>query len=137
MTKGMSMLNLSVKTTHTISTDDLEIYADPPLVFEAVGRINDKLHNDLRAWSNKNHPIDQTVKFVPRLFLSVSQNGDTYPLTTDADAQALREAVGDDFLHDLVESFWDYDYLFFRRKQLVSASSSPASATGNGQDPPT
>src|SRR3990172_8868536 len=121
------MLNLSVKTTHVVTTDDLEIFCDPPLTFEAISRINDKLHNELRAWANKNHPIDQTVKLVPRLFFSVSQDGTAYPLATDADAQALREAVGDDFLHDIVEAFWDYDYLFFRRKRLVSPSPSPAS----------
>ena len=129
------MLNLTVKTTHVVTTDDLEIFCDPPLTFEAIGRINDKLHNELRAWANKNHPIGQTVKFVPQLFLNVSQNGNTYPLATDADAEALRGAVGDDFLHNLVESFWDYDFLFFRQKRLASANSLQTSAAGNGSEP--
>ncbi len=129
------MLSLTVETTMVVSTDDLELYASPTLVFRTVGRVNDTLHRELAAWASAGYPAEQTARFIPRLFLSVSQNGQTYPLTTPDDAQALREAVGDEFLANLVESFWDYEFNYFKKKRLASANLSPQSTTGNGQEP--
>ena len=135
MTKEKAMLNLAIKTTMVVSTDDLEVFSDPPLTFEAIGRINDTLHRELAAWANAGYPADQTARFIPRLFLSVAQNGQSYPLATPDDAQALREAVGDEWLANLVESFWDYEYNYFKKKRLASASLSQAQGTGNGSEP--
>ena len=133
--KGEPMLNLPIRTTMSVTTDDLELYADPPLAFEAIGRVNDTLHRELAAWASAGYPADTTARFIPRLFLSVSLNGQTYPLTTQDEAQALRDAVGDEWLANLVEGFWDYEYNYFKKKRLASANLSPASATGNGSEP--
>lgn len=129
-------MKLNIATTQTISTDDLEIYCgDTPLIFEAVGNINGALHSDLLAWSQADRPPTQTVALVPRLFLSVAQNGDTYPLTGPAEAEGLRQAVGDELLADIVEEFWNYRYRFFKRKRIASVNSPPASE--NGSNPAT
>ena len=135
MTKTQTMLNLSIKTTIVVTTDDLEIYADPPLTFEAIGRVNDTIHRELAAWATAGYPAEQTARFIPRLFMSVAQNGTSYPLTTAEEAQALRDAVGDEFLANLVESFWDYEYKYFQKKELASVSLSPELGTGNGSGP--
>lgn len=137
MTKEKAMLNLAIKTTFAVSTDDLGVFCDPPLTFQAIGRVNDTLHRELVAWGTAGYPADQTTRFIPRLFLSVAQNGVSYPLSTADDAQALREAVGDEFLANLVESFWDYEFSYFKKKRLASASLSPQSTNGSGQEPPT
>jgi hypothetical protein len=137
MTKEKTLLNLSIRTTMTVTTDDLEIYADPTLTFTSVGRVNDKLHRELAAWSTAGYPAQQTVEFIPRLFMSMSINGDTHPLATGDDVQELRQAVGDEFLANLVESFWDYEYNYFKKKRSVSVSLSPESGTGNGSEPTT
>jgi len=125
---------LKVKTSLTVTTDELEVFCDPPLTFEAVGNIDPNLWSQLKAWSEKNYPLEQAVNFVPKLFVSVSQNGKAYPLTTEAAAEELRQAVGDPFLCDLIENYWNYEFNYFKKKRLVSASSSPASATGNGSE---
>lgn len=130
------MIKLAIQPTQTITSDDLEIFVgDLPLVFEAIGNIGGSLQNDLLAWSQADYPAAQTAGFIPRLFLSVSQNGDKYPLTGQAEAEALRQAVGDDLLKDLVESYWNYRYRYFKKKRLGSGNSSPASDTGNGNEP--
>jgi hypothetical protein len=128
-------MNLKAKTVRVVSTDDLELFCDPPLTFEASGRINDKLTAELQQWFKGGYDPAKTVEFIPQLFMSVSQNGDTYPLTTTADAEALRAALGDGFLLDLVEAFWDYDYRFFARRRAASANSSPALDAGEASKP--
>ena len=135
MTKDKTMLNLSIKTTMVVTTDDLEIYADPPLTFEAIGRVNDTIHRELAAWATAGYPADQTARFIPRLFMSVAVNGSSHPLTTADDVQELRAAVGDEFLANLVESFWDYEFNYFKKKRLASANLSSESGTGNGSEP--
>lgn len=131
--KPMLISNLSIQTTMTLTTDDLEIYADPPLSFEAIGRVNDTLHRELAAWVSAGYPADQTARFISRLFLSVAQNGQSYPLSTADDAQALRAAVGDEFLANLVESFWDYEFNYFKKKRLASMNLS--AGPSNGSEP--
>lgn len=125
-------MKLHIQTTQIVTTDDLEIYCgDLPLIFEAVGNISSGLHSDLLEWSQAERPAAGTVALVPRLFMSVSQNGDKYPLTGSAEAEAFREAVGDELLADIVEEFWNYRYRFFRRKRNGSANLPPASENGS------
>jgi len=128
-------MKLNVKTTFTVNTDQLEIYCDPPLAFEAIGRIDDKTHRELVEWSKADYPAGQTLAFIPRLFLSVSQSGKSYPLSGEADAQALREATGDAFLVNLIEGFWNYEFRFFQRKLAASESSSTAQGAGRESEP--
>lgn len=126
------MFKLAIQTTQTITTDDLEIYVgDTPLVFEAIGNISNSLHTDLLAWSRAGYPADQAAAFVPRLFLSVSQNGEKYDLTGPTEAAAFQAAVGDDLLKDIIEGYWDFRYRFFRKKQAASGSLPTASETGS------
>lgn len=126
---------LKAKTTRIVTTDDLELYCDPPLVFEASGRINDKLTAELKEWYQNGYDPQITLKFIPQLFLSVSQNGETFPIRSQADAEALREALGDGFLLDLVEAFWDYDYRFFTQRRAASANSSTERGDGSENKP--
>ena len=126
-------MKLSVRTTHTVTTDDIDVYCDPPLIFEAVGNIDPQTQTRLADWHKANYPPEQAVAFIPKLFISVSQNGEVYPLTTEADAQALREAVGDTFLSDLVERFWTYELNFFKKKR--NGSVNLLSASENGTPP--
>lgn len=115
-------MDLKVRTTHAITTADLEIYCDPPLEFEAVGRISGQMHNELLAWSQAGYPAEQTPALAARLFLSVTQDGVRYPLNTPEAAAELRAATGDEFMRNLVEAFWDFEYRFFKQKRPASAS---------------
>jgi hypothetical protein len=124
-----------VKTTLMVTTEELEVFCDPPLTFEAVGNIDPNLWSQLKEWSERDYPPGEAVNFVPRLFFSVSQNGKAYPLTTQAEAEELRQAVGDAFLCDLVENYWTYEYSYFKKKRLASASLLAEHATGNGSEP--
>jgi hypothetical protein len=128
-------MKLKVRTTHTLTTDDLRVFCDPPLTFEAVGSIDPHTRIGLSAWHDSDYPTGQAVDFIPKLFLSVAQNGTAYPLTTSEDAQALQDALGDRFISRLVNAYWDYEYRYFQKKELVSVNLSPASGTGNGSEP--
>lgn len=130
-------MKLKVNTTHTVTTEDLEIFCDPPLTFEAVGNIGPHLWGQLRDWHKGNYPPEDVVGFIPKLFVSVSQNGDTYPLTTPEDAKALEDAVGNEFLSDLVESYWNYEFDFFKKKRAASANSLSQSDDSKPSEPTT
>jgi hypothetical protein len=133
--KEKATMKLKVRTTHTLTTDDLEMFCDPPLTFEAVGSIDPRTSRDLSTWHSSKFPEGQAVDFVPKLFLSVAQNGTSYPLTTVEDARALQEAVGEKFVSRLVLSYWNYQATYFEKKQAASVSLSPESGTGNGSEP--
>jgi hypothetical protein len=124
-------MKLSVRTTHILTTDDLRIFCDPPLTFEAIGSIDPHTRIELSAWHDSDYPAQQAVGFIPKLFLSVAQNGQSYPLTTDEDALALQDALGDKFISRLVNAYWDYEYRYFQKKELASANLSPELGTGN------
>jgi hypothetical protein len=122
---------LKVKTTHTLTTDDLEIFCDPPLTFESAGSMDPRTVQELREWYKNHCPNEQAVMFVPKIFLSVAQNGKAYPLTTQEDAMALQKAVGDKFISRLVNSYWNYEVGYFEKKQSGSVNSLTESS-GNG-----
>ncbi len=124
-------MKLNIQTHHTITTNDLELFCDPPLTFEAVGRIADQTHNALLEWAKNDYPEEKTLEFLPHLFVSVSQNGETYPLNNDGAAREFREAVGLTFVQDLIEAFWNYEFYYFKKKRLASINSSTASADTN------
>jgi len=134
-------MKLTVRTTHTLTTNDLRVFCDPPLTFEAVGSIDPRTRIELSAWHDSDYPSGQAVSFIPKLFLSVAQNdsdgpmGPAYPLTTDEDARALQDALGDRFISRLVNAYWDYEYKYFQKKELASVSLSPELGTGNGSGP--
>lgn len=123
-------MDLKVRTTHTVTTDDLELFCDPPLSFEAVGRVGPKLHNDLLTWSQAGYPAEQAPGLAAQLFLSVSQDGQSYPLNSPAAATELQNQVGDEFIRNLIEAFWDFEYRFFKQKRLASGNSGPRSNAG-------
>jgi hypothetical protein len=130
-------MQLSVKTVRTISTDDLNIFCEPPLLFEARGYIAPELGGDLLEWEAGGYAAERAAELLPRLFLSVAQEGIRYPLSTKADALALRDAIeaanpgyGDIFLSTLLDGYWNEHYRFFGRKRLASASSQTVSANG-------
>lgn len=115
-------MKLSVQTTRTITTDDMRIFCEPPLTFEGIGYFSPSFVNDLAEWE-KNPDDDRAIKFVSRIFLSVSQNGARYPLSTEADVLALRDAIeeinpgnGNNFLATIVEEYTRAHYRFFRNK---------------------
>ena len=122
---------LNVKTKRIITTDDLRLYCDPALTFEAVGHIPGPAHNALLEWSEAGYPADKIEALVPQLFTSVSENGTSYPISTPADAAELRQALGDTFMRDLIEGFWNYDWRFFRQRKNASANSSETLDTGS------
>lgn len=128
-------MKLKAKVTRTITTDDLEIYCDPPLTFEASGRINDKLTAELKQWYQNGYDPQKTLDLIPQLFLNVSQDGQTYPLESRGDAEALQEALGAGFLVDLVEAFWDYDFRFFQKRLSGSVRSLTALGSGDTSEP--
>lgn len=130
-------MKLKVKTTRTLTTDELEVYCEPVLTFEAVGNVDPQTHDALKTWAQAKYPADQAVNFVPKLFLSVAENGTSYPLNTEGAARELQAVVGDAFLAELVENFWNYDYFYFQKKQAASANlSTPLPTTEESEATP-
>ena len=127
-------MKLSIKTTHILTTEQLEIYCDPPLTFEVVGSIDPHTRKKLGSWYEADYPTNRAVEFIPSLFITVAQNGIAYPLKTVEDAAAFQEAVGDVFLSRLVERTWAYDINQFKKKQVGSISLSKDSDDGAEQD---
>ena len=127
-------MKLKVKTTHVVTTDDLEMFCDPPLTFEAIGNIDPHTREGLRVWYQNKYPTEQSLEFVPKIFLSVAQNGTAYPLVTDEDAKALQDALGDKFISHLVRAYWNYEAGYFEKKETASTSLSETPVTGNGSD---
>lgn len=123
------MFKLRIKTTRTLTTKDLEVFCDPDLTFEAVGNIDPGTDGELREWAKAKYPPAEAVRFVPRLFLSVSQDGSAHPLDTEAGAEEFRQAVGDPFLCELVENFWNFDYFYFQNLKKNGISSANSSET--------
>lgn len=135
-------MKLSVQTTREVSTDSLNIFCDPPLIFKSRGFIAPGLFNEISEWEKKGHDEKLAVGYISRLFVSFSQNGETFPLTTKEDAMALREAIeesnpggADGFLSTLIEAYLNEHYRFFRNRLAVSESSLPVSSNGKVKEP--
>ena len=128
-------MKLKVRTTHTVTTDDLEMFCDPPLTFEAIGNIDPHTREGLRVWYQNKYPTEGALEFVPKMFLSVAQNGTSYPIATEEDAKALQEAVGDKFISHLVRAYWNYEAGYFEQKKTGSENLSAPPVTGNGSEP--
>lgn len=122
-------MDLLVKTVRTISTDELNIYCEPPLVFSARGYITRAINEQLLAWDLAGRPISLTLGLLPQLFFSVSVDTQVFPILSQVDSEALRQAIetanpggGDEFLTALVDGYWVNHYRFFTRRRPASAN---------------
>ena len=121
-------LKLNIERTRVVTTDDMRIFCGAePLRFEAVSHIPNEVHGVLLDWTEAGRPADKAAEIAPRLFRSVSQNGTSYPIAGPEGGQALREALGDELLRDVIEEFWNYDARFFaiRRRGFVNSQPPP------------
>ena len=98
------MFKLNYQGSYTFTSEDIGDYnADPALVFTAYSlrsqewiEYSRKILDDIEGFT----PAD-ACKMVKAGIVSVGQNGDSYPIATIEDAQALQEATGDTFIKHL------------------------------------
>lgn len=125
-----------IQSTLQVTTDDLEVYVgEEPLRFEAIANIPNGLNTELLEWSKVGYPANQAVKLVPKLFLSVSQNGTSYPLSTQKEVEAFRAEVGDELTAEIVEGYWEYRFRYFKKKRIGLDTSSPMPLSTDVNEP--
>lgn len=134
-------MKLSVQTTRTITTDELRLFCEPALTFRVKGFISPVLAKDLAEWENT-YEGERAAELISGLFVSVSQGGYEFPLTTKSDVLAFKEAIeesnpggGDGFLSTLLESYLNEHYRFFRNRLLELGNSLPVSDSGKVKEP--
>lgn len=133
------MLNLTINTTRKVSTAEMRMACDPPLYFQVRAYFGVEISQQMVNWQQAGaRDAVGAADILSQVFLSVSQNGDSYSLTTPANVLALREAVeanspgeGDGFLCALLENFVSNHYAFFTKAENGSAPSSPHSDDGS------
>lgn len=134
------MLNLKINTTRRISTADMRLALDPPLYFEVKTYINAALNSRMADWEEAglSRDTETAAEIISQVFISVIQDTVAYPLTTKADALALRDAIeeagpglGDEYLAAILTGFIGNHYRFFMTVPPASVSLSPELDTGN------
>lgn len=137
------MLKLRINATRQISTTDLRIAWEPPLFFEVRTYIGADLNGKMADWEQAGSSNAGTAAgLIAECFVAVSQDGQSYPLTTQADVLALRDTIeeaapgqGDMYLCAILEGFIREHYSFFRRgERSASATSSPVSENGKAPE---
>ena len=111
-----------------ITTGDLFIACDPPMLFEVKSRLSSDWATKHLAWeAGGSEDITIALELVSTGFLAVAQNGERYDLDSIEAATALREAIeggnegeGDTFICDIVSSFAHNHYSFLARNSADS-----------------
>lgn len=126
------MLNLTIHTTRRVSSGDLRLAIEPPLMFEVRGYIAFETNMRLAEWQNAGRSnAAEAAELISLLFVSVSQDGNVYRLDSREAVEALRETIeaqspgeGDAFIIAMLYGFTVSHFNFFSSGRNGSAISS-------------
>lgn len=135
------MLKLKINTTRQITSNDLRIACDPPLLFEVRSFIAPDLVDKIADWERAgSKDANIGAALVAQVFVSVTQDGETYPLTSLSDVGALQETIeaaspgqAGGFICAMLEGFTANHYRFFRGGPTGLTASPPVSVNGSAQ----
>ena len=136
------MIKISYQPTYTFTSLDVFDYADSePITYEAHARQSAEWAALCQAWLKAGfEDVEQAIQIVGLAIVSVSQNGERYPISGIDGARALRDAVeagnpgcGDAFIKHL--ALGHYNYHFRRADERLKNSREPSalSTDGNGR----
>jgi hypothetical protein len=131
-------MKLLVKVTRILTTDDLDLTCDPPLSFEVTGNVEPSIFKAVQEWEAAGFELERCAELVGRVFISVTQDGQTYSLNGKAAALALYEAIEESnpgaayqFMVRLLENFIQNHLRFFVSRRSGSPPSAPPSENGS------
>lgn len=136
------MIKLGNVTTRKVTSGDLKIACNPPLVFEIKTVFPRPVLREAAKWqTDGSSDAGIAATLASRLFVSVSQNGDRYPLGSQEAIEQLRLAIedqvpgsGDDFICSLLEGFINDHYDFFTKELTGSETLLPPVDDGEKQE---
>lgn len=117
-------------TTKILTTAELGIACDPPLTFEVKTYLTRETLALLACWDDDSDNPVLTKQVAARLFVSVQQDGEKFPLDSEAAISGLAQAIGPDgmeFVGAMVRGFEALHFGFFmnasKRSKLSPAHS--------------
>lgn len=136
------MIKLNYNPTYTFSSVDVFDYADTePITYEAHARQSSEWAAMCREWvADGAVDVERALDIVGLAIVSVSQNGERFPLAGRAGAEALRAAIeesnpghGDTFIRHL--ALGHYSLHFRRAEERLGNSRTPSAQSAGGSSP--
>lgn len=132
-------MKLTYTPYRTVSTADMNITCDPPILFQVKVRLSPEWARMYLAWEEKGADnSDVACKLIGEAFTSVIQGDETYPIEGEKDARELKQAIdesspgeGDGFICHLLYGFASDHFRFLARN---SASFERRSGQSNGTE---
>lgn len=129
------MMKLKYNPTRWLSTADLSIACDPPILFEAKTRLTPEWAQVEGEWEdNGADNVKMALQLITEAFINVAQDDKKYPIKDKEDARALWDAIeesspgeGDTFICHLLMAFAVNHYLFLAKNSVTYGRLSPPS----------
>jgi len=113
--KAISM-DLVFNPTRKITTGEMYITCDPQLEFVVKVSVTRPTRLLMAGFARGDYTdLALAEQVIEKTFVSVAQNGHSYPLDSKEAVEALRESTGDDFILALAGGFVDNHYSFFTK----------------------
>lgn len=136
-------MKLAYKPTYKFTSLDIFDAADSdPITYEAHARQSGEWAALYQEWSKSDYEdTDRALDLIGLALVSVSQNGERWPINGREGAEALRAAVeadnpgyGDLFIKHL--AIGHYNFHFRRLDELLGNSKTPSASSADGNDRP-
>lgn len=122
-------MKLTYNATRTITTADLGLACDPPLVFEVRVRVDPSWARLHLQWEEGGaDDTDMACELVGKVFVNVGQDGKIYPIEGKEGAEDLRASIeesspgeGDAFICHLALRFGQDHFRFLARNSAAYA----------------
>jgi len=137
-------VNITINITRVLTTADLWMTCDPVVEFEVRTKMTPEWARRIQVWEQETHPgLDEALELIGQSFVSVSQNGERYPLGSREAATELMNAVeasspgnGEQFMIDLLAGFAANHYSFLAKNLTPSGRQSrPLNGTKAAKKP--
>jgi len=132
-------VNITINITRVLTTADLWMACDPVIEFEVRSRMPDDWGERALALNREQPDISEVLELIGQAFVSISQDGERYPLGTTEAARELMDTVetsspgyGVQFVTDLLLSCVNNHYGYLRKNSTTSGRRSQPS---NGTKP--
>jgi hypothetical protein len=134
-------MKLIYNPTYEFNSADIFDNSEPPILYEAHSRQSPEWAALCREWLRDGaEDASRALEIVGRAIVSVSQNGEKFPLAGREGAEALREAIeanspgyGDTFIKHL--AIGHYNYHFNQLDDKLGNWPGPSLPSGDGESP--
>lgn len=131
-------MNITINITRVLTTADLWMACDPVVEFEVRSRMTPDWARRVTVLEQENQPdVETALELIGEAFVSISQNGERYPLNSKEAATELMSAVeagnpgsGEQFMVELCLGFASNHYNFLAKNSTTSGRrSQPSNGT--------